>query len=318
MQRREFFDTVAGGMVACALLGGQTSVARAPKPTDVAAWISRRRYIATPAGRIAYVEGGRRKAALFVHGFPLNGFQWRGALDRLSGIRRCIAPDLLGLGFTEVAPGQSVAPAAQVEMLIELLDRLKIDAVDLVANDSGGAVAQLLLVAHPERVRTLLLTNCDAEPDSPPPALKPVLDMARAGTFAEKMLAPWAVDKALARSPTGLGGLTYTYPERLADETIDHYLKPLIAPDRQALTNAYAVALDPNPLAGIEAALKKSRTPARIVWGTGDAIFSPEMPDYLDRTFGNSRGVRRIPGAKLFWPEEFPELLAEEARALWT
>ena len=36
------------------------------------------------------------------------------------------------------------------------------------ASDSGGAVAQLFMAANPARVRTLLLANCDAEPDSPP------------------------------------------------------------------------------------------------------------------------------------------------------
>jgi len=40
-------------------------------------------------------------------------------------------------------------------------------------------------------------------------------------------------------------------------------------------------------------------------------------PDYLDRTFGASRGVRLLPGRKLFWPEELPEVVAEEARRLW-
>jgi haloalkane dehalogenase len=57
--------------------------------------------------------------------------------------------------------------------------------------------------------------------------------------------------------------------------------------------------------------------PTRIVWGTGDTIFSKDSPGYLDRTLPNSRGVRRIPGAKLFFPEEFPDEIAEEARRLW-
>jgi hypothetical protein len=39
--------------------------------------------------------------------------------------------------------------------------------------------------------------------------------------------------------------------------------------------------------------------------------------DWLDRTFPRSRGVRRVAGAKLFFPEEIPELIAEEALALW-
>ncbi len=48
-------------------------------------------------------------------------------------------------------------------MLAMLLDALHISAVDLVANDSGGAVAQLFLAKYPRRVRTLLLTSCDVD-----------------------------------------------------------------------------------------------------------------------------------------------------------
>jgi hypothetical protein len=39
--------------------------------------------------------------------------------------------------------------------------------------------------------------------------------------------------------------------------------------------------------------------------------------DWLDRALPRSRGVRRVQGTKLFFPEEMPELIAEEASALW-
>jgi haloalkane dehalogenase len=326
MQRRQFIEaavgTVTAGMlIGCstgALRGNAMSTAASARPTDAAAWIAARKFEPTVFGNIAYADRGSGEAALFLHGFPLNNFQWRGAFDRLAKYRRRIAPDFLGLGYTQVAEGQSVAPSAQAEMLVTLLDRLSIESVDLVANDSGGAVAQLFLLRYPQRVRTLLLTNCDVEPDSPPPALIPVINMSREGTFCDQWLAPWVADKTLARSETGLGGLTYTYPNRLTDETIDYYLAPLVSsPERKAQVHAYALALDPNPLAGIEADLKRTEVPARIVWGTGDTIFSKDSPGYLDRVLPNSRGVRRIPGAKLFFPEEFPDVIAEEARRLW-
>ena len=60
-----------------------------------------------------------------------------------------------------------------------------------------------------------------------------------------------------------------------------------------------------------------AQTPVRIVWGMADTIFSTANADYLDRAFGGSRGVRRLDGSKLFWPEERPDVIAEEARALW-
>lgn len=327
MRRREFVGIATGALAGGALAGCVSSTAGtsaavtlAPGATPMAAgsFHASRQYAETRFGRIAYVDRGSGKAALFLHGFPLNSFQWRGALDRLSSYRRCIAPDFLAMGYTEVAPGQSVDPDAQVAMLVTLLDRLSISTVDLVANDSGGAVAQLLLVRHPERVRSLLLTNCDAENDSPPPALLPVIELSKSGTFVDEWLAPWLADKRLARSAEGIGGLCYADPTHPTDEAIETYFTPLLSsPHRKALVHAYAIALEKNPLEGIASALRQSTVPTRIVWGTGDTIFSPESPDYLDRAFGNSRGVRRLEGRKLFWPEELPEVVAEEARRLW-
>ena len=326
MHRRRFLgltvSTVAAGAVTGCTSGVSTrreiALGTPNSRADTDAWNASRRFVNTHFGNIAYTQRGSGPAAPFLHGFPLNSFQWRGALDRLSPYRRCVAPDSLGLGYTQVAKGVSVTPATQVQMLTVLLDKLSINKVDLVANDSGGAVAQLFLTHHPDRVRTVLLTNCDVENNCPPPAVVPVIELAQKGRFADEWLAPWVADKNLARSPQGLGGMTFTYPDRLTDQTIDMYLGPLVeSPQRKALTNAYAIGLAPNPLAGTEPLLKQSQVPARIVWGTGDAIFSQDDAAYLDKTLPRSRGVRRIEGAKLFFPEEFPDVIAEEARKLW-
>lgn len=320
MDRRSFILTastlVAAGFPGVAS-GKRRSLARAillRGETDVEAFTAERRFIALPQGRIAYVDRGKGPAALFLHGFPLNGYQWRGALDRLSGMRRCIVPDVLGLGYTEPAQGQDMRAPAQAQMMIALLDRLGLGKVDLIANDSGCAVAQLILAHHGERVRTLLLTNGDTEPDCPPGAIEAVIKDAKAEKFAD-WFPPQIADKAFARRPDQLGGLTFTFPDRLSDETIDMYLKPLAA--NPARTNAYGRAAEGNPLAGISDKLRNARTPVRVLWGTGDTIFRPAMAEYLDKLFPNSRGVRRIEGAKLFFPEEFPDLIAEELRALW-
>lgn len=295
-----------------------TQQAGRPEQRRADSFHATRKFAETRFGRIAYVERGAGDAALFLHGFPLNGYQWRDALIQLAPLRRCIAPDFMGLGYTETPYGQSVTAAAQVEMLMALLDTLRIGTVDVVANDSGGAVAQLLVAKHRARVRTLLLTNCDSEIDCPPPALLPVIELSRNGKFADEWLAPWQADKTLARSSQGIGGMCYANPDHPTDEAIDTYFAPLLASaTRKAQLHAYAMALEPNVLAGIESALKRCTVPTRILWGEADTIFSPESPAYLSRTFGHSRGVRSIPGSKLFWPEERPDIIAEEARLLW-
>jgi haloalkane dehalogenase len=323
MHRREFI-AVAAGAVACGPLGraghgtGTRVTAAASRPIDAATFHASRRFARTAFGRIAYVERGAGPAALFLHGLPLNGFQWRGALERLSPHRRCVAPDSMGLGYSEIPEGQSLAPEAQAGMLAAFLDTLAISSVDLVASDSGGAIAQILVARYPERVRTLLLTNCDVHEDSPPPALRPVIAASRAGTFVDEVLVPQLRDKANARLATGLGGCCYTDPAHLTDEAVDCYLTPLASSRlRKAQLHSYCIALDRNPLLAIEPALRRCQTPLRVVWGTGDTIFDPSGPDWLDGTFPRSRGVRRIEGANLFFPEEMPEIIAEEARRLW-
>jgi pimeloyl-ACP methyl ester carboxylesterase len=308
-------NTAAAATIACA--GGHGARA-ARGDLDAAAFRAARRFVRTPFGNIAYVERGTGDVALFLHGFPLNGFQWRGALERLSSHRRCVAPDFLALGYTEVREGQGVGPAAQADMLIAFLDALQVPAVDLVASDSGGAVAQLLVARCPQRIRTLLLTNCDVETDSPPKALLPVIELSRQGQFADAWLGVWRRDHARARSAEGIGGMCYADPSHPTDEAIETYFAPVLASDRhKALLHAYAIALEHNPLVGIDYALACSKIPTRIVWGMADTIFSTASPDYLDRTVGNSRGIRRLEHSKLFWPEEQPDILAAEARALW-
>jgi len=311
MKRRHFLALTGAAFAASAMRAS----ANPPQPLDAAAFRAMRRFAELRFGRIAYVERGSGKAALFLHGAPLNGFQWRGALERLAAHRRCIAPDFMGLGYSEIPEQQSPAADAQTDMIGAFLDALAIRAVDIVASDSGGAVAQLFVARHPERVRTLLLTNCDVEPDSPPPKVKPVIEMARAGTLADAT-AKWLTDKALAR--TTFGAAVFHDPNRFADETIEYYVSPLVStPLRRAQYHAYHIALEPNPLAGIEAELTRSKVPLRIVWGASDDIFAQQDADYLDRTFPNSRGIRRVPEGKLFFQEEFPDIIAEEARRLW-
>jgi pimeloyl-ACP methyl ester carboxylesterase len=112
--------------------------------------------------------------------------------------------------------------------------------------------------------------------------------------------------------------MCFADPMHPTDEVLDMYFAPLIAsPRRKALVHVYAMALEANPLDGIARQLARSRIPVRIVWAMGDTIFSPASPAYLDKAFGNSRGVRRLERGKLFWPEEQPDVVAEEAKRLW-
>jgi haloalkane dehalogenase len=318
--RRKFLRASGGWLAAGALAGCSAHPPIAPRAPhlDASRFTALRRFTRTRYGDVAHVAQGSGPEVLLLHGFPLNGFQWRGTIEGLAGQARCIAPDFLGMGHSSAARGQPVSPDAQVLMLMALLDELRIARVHVIANDSGGAVAQLLVARQPQRVRSLLLTNCDTEVESPPAAMRPVIALARQGKLAETWFMPWAADPALARSETGIGGMCYADRAHPTDEALHMYFSPLVRlAERRAALHRYATALEGNPLAGIRAALRASRVPTRIAWGQDDTIFSARSAQYLAECFGNRHGFYSLPNAKLFWPEERPDIVITQARLLW-
>jgi pimeloyl-ACP methyl ester carboxylesterase len=275
-----------------------------------------RRSVETPSGRISYLERGAGPMALFVHGVLLNGHLWRHQLAELSDIRRCIAVDLLAHGATEIAPDQDVSVTANAEMIKEFLDALKIDQVDLVGNDSGGGIVQIFAARYPERVRSLALTDCDTHDNWPPEAFKPFLAMA-AGGGLRGTLDVMLSDKSVYRSPQALGP-AYEHPERLTDDSIETYLRPLVKNEQRTRDlERFLAAFDNRHTLAIEDRLKKLTAPTLIVWGTDDIYFDVKWSHWLA---DNIPGVRRrveFRDARIFFPEERSEEFNKELRAHW-
>ena len=143
-----------------------------------------RNTISTKSGEISYVDLGTGPAAVFVHGVGSNAYLWRHVIGTLAGARRCLAVDLPLHGRSPVAPGQDLSVAALATVLADFCYALGLDRVDLVANDTGGAVAQVFAARHPEWLATLTLTNCDTADNLPPEEFKPVVELAKAGALA--------------------------------------------------------------------------------------------------------------------------------------
>mgnify|MGYP001765962386 CR=1 FL=1 len=105
-------------------------------------------------------DAGTGAPVLFVHGSGPGvsaWANWRGTLPVLSQRFRVIAPDMVGFGFTDRPAGLRYDRGVWVRQAIDLLDALAIDTVDIVGNSFGGAIALALAIAHPARVRRLVL-----------------------------------------------------------------------------------------------------------------------------------------------------------------
>jgi pimeloyl-ACP methyl ester carboxylesterase len=274
-----------------------------------------RQSVETASGRISYVEQGEGPVALFVHGVLLNGHLWRHQLAELSDIRRTIAVDLLAHGDTEIAPDQDVSVTANAKMLKEFVDALNIDRVDLVGNDSGGGIAQIFAALHPECVRSLTLTDCDAHDNWPPEAFKPFLAMAAGGGLRGTLDAMLA-DKNIYRSPQALGP-AYERPEQVSDNDIDIYFRPLVRTEQRTRDlQRFLAAFDNTHTVAIEGRLKTLKAPTLIVWGTDDVYFDVKWSRWLAETIPGARRVE-FTGARLFFPEERWADFNKELRAHW-
>ena len=105
-------------------------------------------------------SGGAGAPVLLIHGSGPGvsaWANWRLVMPALAQQARVIAPDMVGFGYTERPQGFVYSMDAWVRQAVGLLDALGIARTDLVGNSFGGGLSLALAIAHPERVRRLVL-----------------------------------------------------------------------------------------------------------------------------------------------------------------
>ncbi|MGA3228446.1 MAG: alpha/beta hydrolase [Candidatus Binatus sp.] len=273
-----------------------------------------RKFAETASGRIAYVESGTGPAALFVHGFPLNGFAWRGALEDLAATRRCIALDLMGLGYTEVGVEQNLEFDQQAAMIAGFLDRLGLSQVDLIGNDTGAGISQVFAARYPSRLRSLTLTNCEVHDLWPNAMLKSVLDQ-----FADPSII--ATLNAMLQSPAVARqafSSVYEDPEHIPDEAFKIYFEPVLSSDQRSRNlRRFASLGNVQVMVSVAPQLRELAVPTQVVWGDADTVFDVKSVDWLKNNVGGVRRVIMVPRGKLFFPEEHPKLMSVLLREFW-
>jgi pimeloyl-ACP methyl ester carboxylesterase len=270
---------------------------------------------ATRFGEISYLDLGAGPTALFVHGIATNAYLWRHVMDALSGQRRCIAIDLPLHGQSPVTAEQDLSLTALAASLEDFCDVLGLAAVDLVANDTGGAIAQIFAARHPHRLATLTLTNCDTVDNLPPEAFKPMVELAAAGNLAPSAVAMFANLEAAAKISFASG---YEHLDQIDRDVIRSYLQPCFGTiERARQFERLLVSLEVGDLQAVMPQLRELTVPTLVVWGTGDVFFDVSWAYWLRDTIPGTTRVVTVDGARLFFPEERPMDLVPHLEQHW-
>ncbi|HUB21764.1 MAG TPA: alpha/beta hydrolase [Streptosporangiaceae bacterium] len=274
-----------------------------------------RRTAATRSGEISYIDIGAGPVALFAHGIATNAYLWRHVIEALAGQRRCIAVDLPLHGRSPVTAEQDLSLPALAAGLDDFCEALGLTGIDLVANDTGGAIAQVFAARYPQRLATLTLTNCDTAGNLPPDAFKPLVELAAAGNLAPSAVAMLGDLEAAAQVSFASG---YENLDRIDRDVIRSYLEPCFGTmERARQFERLLVALDDGDLQAVTPQLRELTVPTLMVWGTGDAFFDVSWAYWLRDTIPGTTGVVTVDGARLFFPEERPMDLVPHLEQHW-
>jgi pimeloyl-ACP methyl ester carboxylesterase len=263
--------------------------------------------VALEQGTIHYRDEGTGRPLVFVHGLLVDGRLWRDVTPPLTDRYRCIVPDWpLGSHRTALNGGADRSPSGIANLIADFLDALELSDVTIVANDTGGAISQILASERPERLGALVLTNCDCLENFLPPMLRPLQWLAHA-PGAYWLLAQAARSARVRRSPLGFGMLSH---KPLPDQLTAEWLDPLLRRDVRADALATLKAIDHRDTLAAAQRLSERPVPTLLAWGSDDLIFPLRFAQRLAAMIPGAR-LEQIADSRAFVPQDQPARLAE-------
>ncbi|PXY27842.1 alpha/beta fold hydrolase [Prauserella muralis] len=267
------------------------------------------RLLTLNGGDVEYVDtGGDGPAVVFLHGALMDEHLWLPVVERLAPRLRCVVPVLpMGAHRVPRPDGADLSPRALGTLVGDLVRALGLRDVTLVGNDTGGAIAQLLVADDPGVAERLVLVSCDAFGNFPPGLPGRTMALACAVPGGLRMAMASLRISALRRLPMTFGWMTKRpIPAPVFDRWLDAF-----AADRRVRRDVRALMKQVDRRQLVEAAhrLRAFDGDALVVWAAEDRV----MPlDHARRLCGALRNARLelVEDSYTLVPLDRPERLA--------
>jgi pimeloyl-ACP methyl ester carboxylesterase len=260
-----------------------------------------------------YVDVGSGDPVVLLHGDPTWGYLYRHFIPPLAQHARCIVPDHMGMGKSEVPQDHSLYHLKQhIANLETLLLHLDLHDITLVLHDWGGPVGLGFATRHPERIKRLVIMNtwaCASWPGGSFPRLLELIRSQRGENFVLK--------KNGYLEPALLG--TTFHATHLTKPIMEAYRAPFPTPESRLAMLYWSrdipVVETDNSFAemkSIEQALQQfSQTPILLIWGMQDPVLSPSVLRYWQHVYPHAQ-TYELEDASHFLQEDAPVRIVQQ------
>lgn len=260
------------------------------------------------SANIRYHHSGSGPPIVFVHGLFVNADLWRNVTPSIASAGyRCLAPHWPLGSHSIPVPEADLTPVGVADLIAEFLEHLELTDVTLVANDTGGAIAQVLLARNPERIGRVQLVAVDCYESFLPRQFSQLPQLARI-PGSVRLITELLRLRIVQRSPLALGWLS---KRPIPNQVVESYLRPsresaAIRGDlRRFLLHAHQhYTMDAATRFGSVA------LPVGVLWARQDRLFPVALAERLVRDLPNAT-LDLVDDSYTFLPEDQPELLAQ-------
>jgi pimeloyl-ACP methyl ester carboxylesterase len=174
---------------------------------------------------IFYRAEGRGPHLLLIHGYPFNTWDWAPLWNRLTERFTVIAPDMLGMGFSDKPVAYEYTVHDHADMHEALLAHLGVESAHILAHDIGDSVGQEMLARREFRQQAYGALRIES------------ITWLNGGLFNETYT-PRMLQKVMSRTP--LGDIMSPFQgnplsRRLIEPTLNELFGPDTKPSRRML-----------------------------------------------------------------------------------
>jgi len=221
-------------------------------------------------------SGSSGETLLCVHGNPTWSFYWRHLATAFRGRHRVVVPDHVGCGLSDKPQDYEYRLAQHVANLRQLIERLDLRNITLLAHDWGGAIGMGAAVAEPSRFARIVLFNTAAFRSTRIPV--------RIAVCRTPVVGAWGV-RGLNLFARAALSMATAKPERFTNRVRSGYLAPYDSYAHRVAIQRFVEDIPLKPshpsyskLLEIEQGLPKlAGVPKMFVWGMQDWCFTPHF-----------------------------------------